>query len=49
MSHVVVLDAYPCAFCDYLSGARPYTILHREEDAAISSPVSSAEPPTFWW
>ena len=27
-------DAYPCALCDYLSGARPFTILHRGEDAA---------------
>lgn len=35
MSHLVVPDAYPCAFCDYLSGARPFTILHREEQAAI--------------
>jgi histidine triad (HIT) family protein len=35
MSHVVVPDAYPCAFCDYLSGARPFTILHRARDAAV--------------
>ncbi|MEO5663430.1 MAG: HIT family protein [Nocardioides sp.] len=35
MSHLVVPDAYPCAFCDYLSGARPFTILHRNELAAI--------------
>lgn len=35
MSHLNVPDAYPCAFCDYLSGARPFTILHREELAAI--------------
>jgi histidine triad (HIT) family protein len=35
MSHLVVPDAYPCAFCDYLSGARPFTILHRERDAAV--------------
>lgn len=35
MSHLRVPDAYPCAFCDYLSGARPFTILHREELAAI--------------
>ncbi|TDD65544.1 HIT domain-containing protein [Jiangella aurantiaca] len=35
MSHLVVPDVYPCPFCDYLSGARPYTILHREADAAI--------------
>jgi histidine triad (HIT) family protein len=35
MSHLVVPDAYPCAFCDYLSGARPFTVLHRERDAAV--------------
>ena len=35
MSHLVLPDAYPCAFCDYLSGARPFTILHREQDAAV--------------
>jgi histidine triad (HIT) family protein len=35
MSHLVVPDAYPCAFCDYLSGARPFTVLHREPDAAV--------------
>lgn len=35
MSSIVVPDAYPCAFCDYLSGARPYTILHREDAAAV--------------
>lgn len=35
MTHLDVPDAYPCAFCEYLSGARPYTILHREEQAAI--------------
>lgn len=35
MSHLILPDTYPCAFCDYLSGARPYTVLHREEDAAI--------------
>lgn len=35
MSHLNVPDAYPCAFCDYLSGTRPYTILYREELAAI--------------
>ena len=35
MSHLVVPDAYPCAFCDYLSGARPFTSLHRERDAAV--------------
>lgn len=34
MSHLVLPDAYPCAFCDYLSGARPFTVLHREDDAA---------------
>ncbi len=35
MSSLVVPDAFPCAFCDYLSGARPYTILHREDAAAV--------------
>lgn len=35
MSSIVVPDAYPCAFCDYLSGARPYTILHRDDAAAV--------------
>ena len=35
MSHLVVPDAYPCAFCDYLSGARPFTILHREDAGAV--------------
>lgn len=35
MSHLVVPDAYPCAFCDYLAGIRPFTILYRDETAAI--------------
>jgi histidine triad (HIT) family protein len=35
VSYLQVPDAYPCAFCDYLSGARPYTILHRDNDAAV--------------
>lgn len=35
MSYLQVPDAYPCAFCDYLNGARPYTILHRDNDAAV--------------
>ena len=35
MSHLVLPNAYPCAFCDYLSGARPYTVLHRTPDAAV--------------
>lgn len=35
MSHIILPDAYPCAFCEYLSGARSFTILHRERDAAI--------------
>jgi histidine triad (HIT) family protein len=35
VSYLQVPHAYPCAFCDYLSGARPYTILHRENDAAV--------------
>lgn len=35
MNHLVLPDSYPCAFCDYLSGARPFTVLHREDDAAV--------------
>lgn len=35
MNHLVLPDAYPCSFCDYLSGVRPYTVLHRERNAAI--------------
>ena len=35
MSHLVVPDAYPCAFCDYLAGIRPFPILYRDETAAI--------------
>lgn len=35
MTHIVLPDAYPCAFCDYLSGARPFTVLHRDENAAV--------------
>lgn len=35
MSGLLIPDASPCAFCDYLSGARPYTILHREDAAAV--------------
>lgn len=35
MSHLDVPDAYPCAFCDYLSGVRAFTILHRDDQAAI--------------
>ncbi|MFC6153258.1 HIT family protein [Nocardioides yefusunii] len=35
MSHIVLPDAYPCAFCDYLSGERPYTILLRDDLAAV--------------
>ncbi|MCD2107006.1 HIT family protein [Rhodococcus erythropolis] len=35
MNHLEVPAAYPCAFCDYLSGARPFTVLHREELAAV--------------
>ncbi|MER7557431.1 HIT domain-containing protein [Nocardioides sp. NPDC126508] len=35
MSHIVLPDAYPCAFCDYLSGCRPYTVLLRDELAAV--------------
>lgn len=35
MSNLDVPDAYPCAFCEYLSGTRAYTILYREKHAAI--------------
>lgn len=35
MSHLNVPNAYPCAFCDYLSGVRPFTILYREDQAAV--------------
>lgn len=35
MSHLVVPDAYPCAFCEYLAGVRPFTILQRNDMAAI--------------
>lgn len=35
MNHLVLPDSYPCAFCDYLSGTRPFTVLHREDDAAV--------------
>jgi histidine triad (HIT) family protein len=35
MSHLAIPDAHPCAFCDYLSGVRPFTILHRENHAAV--------------
>ncbi|MFI1392528.1 HIT family protein [Streptomyces griseoaurantiacus] len=38
MSNLIVPDAYPCAFCDYLTGVRPFTILHRERMAAILVP-----------
>lgn len=32
--HIVVPDAYPCAFCDYLAGRRPYTVLRRDSITA---------------
>lgn len=35
MSHLVVPQAHPCAFCDYLEGIRPFTILYRESLAAV--------------
>jgi histidine triad (HIT) family protein len=35
VSHLVLPDAYPCAFCAYLSGSRPFTVLYRELDAAV--------------
>lgn len=35
MSHLVLPYDHPCSFCEYLSGARPFTILHREEHAAV--------------
>ncbi|MFE2296023.1 HIT family protein [Streptomyces sp. NPDC059452] len=38
MNHLVVPGAYPCAFCNYLNGTRPFTILHREDLAAVLIP-----------
>ncbi|MFG2760295.1 HIT family protein [Streptomyces wuyuanensis] len=35
MNHLAIPQAYPCAFCDYLRGARPFTILYRESLAAV--------------
>ncbi|MEU9579142.1 HIT family protein [Streptomyces chilikensis] len=35
MSHLAIPQGYPCAFCDYLQGIRPFTILHRESLAAV--------------
>jgi len=34
-NHLEVPSAQPCAFCDYLSGKRPYTTLYRSADVAI--------------
>jgi histidine triad (HIT) family protein len=33
--HLDVPDAEPCAFCEYLAGTRPYTILYRSEMIAV--------------
>lgn len=30
-----VPERYPCAFCEYLTGARPYTVLERGPHASI--------------
>ena len=38
MSNLVVPEAYPCAFCDYLRGTRPFTVLYRESLAAVLVP-----------
>lgn len=39
MTHLVVPEVYPCAFCDYLSGgARPFTVLYRNSLAAVLVP-----------
>lgn len=35
MNHLVLRQADRCAFCDYLTGVRPFTILHRNEQAAL--------------
>lgn len=35
MSSIDVPDNNRCAFCDYLSGARPYTVLRKGELSAI--------------
>lgn len=35
MSHLTLPEANPCAFCSYLNGSRPYTILYRNELTAI--------------
>ena len=32
---LVLPPAAPCSFCDYLAGTRPYTILERDDTAAI--------------
>lgn len=35
MSHIVLPETEGCAFCDYLSGHRPFTILLRDELVAM--------------
>lgn len=34
-SHIEVPDADRCAFCDYLAGRRPFTVLRRDTETAI--------------
>jgi histidine triad (HIT) family protein len=34
-SNLVIPDNHECAFCDYLKGKRPYTIIYRDENSAI--------------
>lgn len=35
-SAVAMPEAEQCAFCDYLSGARPYVFLWRDDDVAVA-------------
>ncbi|HEX8802758.1 MAG TPA: HIT family protein [Acidimicrobiales bacterium] len=32
---LVLPPAAPCSFCDYLAGARPYTVLDRDDTSAL--------------
>lgn len=34
-SSIELPDDGPCAFCDYLTGVRPFTVLHRDDVAAV--------------
>ena len=34
-SSLDIPEQEPCAFCDYLSGARPFTILYRNDLIAV--------------